>query len=57
MNGLPAPELAAGITHVRGARSAGVRVGNWLSVPQAQKLLDAPGVATKKGLRDRPWPH
>jgi site-specific recombinase XerD len=30
-----------------------VRVGNWLSVQQAQKLLNAPDVATKKGLRDR----
>jgi integrase len=52
-NGLLAPELAAGITRVRGAKSAGVRTGNWLSVEQAQKLLDAPDVTTKKGLRDR----
>ena len=52
-NGLLAPELAAGITRVKGAKSTGVRVGNWLSVPQAQKLLNAPDVATKKGLRDR----
>jgi len=52
-NGLLAPELAAGITRVKGAKSTGVRVGNWLSVPQAQKLLNAPDVTTKKGLRDR----
>ncbi len=52
-NGLLAPELAAGITRVKGAKSKGVRVGNWLSVQQAQKLLNAPDVATKKGLRDR----
>jgi site-specific recombinase XerD len=52
-NGLLAPELAAGITRVEGARSTGVRVGNWLSVQQAQKLLNAPDVTTKKGLRDR----
>jgi site-specific recombinase XerD len=52
-NGLLAPELAAGITRVKGAKSMGVRVGNWLSVQQAQKLLNAPDVATKKGLRDR----
>jgi len=31
-NGLLAPELAAGITRVKGAKSVGVRVGNWLSV-------------------------
>jgi site-specific recombinase XerD len=30
-----------------------VRTGNWLSVQQAQKLLNAPDVTTKKGLRDR----
>src|SRR5450755_2370833 len=44
-NGLLAPELAAGITRVKGAKSKGVRVGNWLSVQQAQKLLYAPEVA------------
>src|SRR5271165_1997587 len=52
-NGLLAPELAAGITRVKGAKSVGVRVGNWLSVQQAQKLLNAPDISTKKGLRDR----
>ena len=52
-NGLLAPELAAGITRVKGAKSKGVRVGNWLSVRQAQALLNAPDVPTKKGLRDR----
>jgi len=30
-----------------------VRVGNWLSIRQAQTLLNAPDVSTKKGLRDR----
>jgi site-specific recombinase XerD len=52
-NGLLAPELAAGIARVKGAKSIGVRVGNWLSLRQAQTLLNAPDVATKKGLRDR----
>jgi site-specific recombinase XerD len=52
-NGLLAPDLAAGISRVKGAKSKGVRVGNWLSVQQAQKLLNAPDIATKKGLRDR----
>src|ERR1039458_7978854 len=50
-NGLLAPELAAGITRVKGVKSIGIRVGNWLSVQQAQKLLNAPDVTTKKGLR------
>ena len=37
-NGLLAPELAAGIARVRSAKSVGIRVGNWLSVRQAQSL-------------------
>src|SRR5712672_1742579 len=52
-NGLLAPELAAGIARIKGVRSQGVRVGNWLSLRQAQALLNAPDVRTKKGLRDR----
>src|SRR5271156_229041 len=43
-NGLLAPELAAGISRVKGAKSKGVRVGNWLSIQQAQKLLNTPDV-------------
>jgi len=52
-NGLLAPELAAGITRIKGVKMKGVRVGNWLSVRQAQALLNAPDATTKKGLRDR----
>src|ERR1700738_5290223 len=52
-NGLLAPELAAGITRIKGVKSKGVRVGNWLSLRQAQTLLNTPDVSTKKGLRDR----
>ena len=52
-NGLLAPELAAGISRVKSAKSVGVRVGNWLTLRQAQALLSAPDAATVKGLRDR----
>jgi site-specific recombinase XerD len=52
-NGLLAPELAAGITRVKSVKSTGIRVGNWLSLRQAQALLSAPDTATLKGLRDR----
>jgi site-specific recombinase XerD len=52
-NGLLAPELAAGISRVRSAKSVGIRVGNWLSVRQAQSLLNAPDASTVRGLRDR----
>jgi integrase/recombinase XerD len=52
-NGLLAPDLAAGIARIKGVKAKGVRVGNWLSIPQAQMLLNAPDLSTKKGLRDR----
>jgi integrase len=52
-NGLLAPELASGITRVKGVASKGVRLGNWLNVRQAQALLNAPDATTNKGLRDR----
>jgi site-specific recombinase XerD len=52
-NGLLAPELAAGIARVKSAKSVGIRVGNWLSLRQAQALLSAPDSLTLKGLRDR----
>src|SRR5437870_11977660 len=45
-NGLLAPELAAGIARVRSAKSVGIRMGNWLSVRQAQSLLNAPNFTT-----------
>jgi site-specific recombinase XerD len=52
-NGLLAPDLVAGILRIKGVKSKGVRVGNWLSLRQAQSLLSAPNVNTLKGLRDR----
>ncbi len=52
-NGLLAPELANGITRVKGVASKGVRLGNWLSLKQAQALLNAPDITTTKGLRNR----
>src|SRR5579864_1329802 len=52
-NGLLAPELAAGISRVKSAKTQGIRTGNWLSQRQAQALLSAPDIATIRGLRDR----
>src|SRR6202789_3687184 len=51
--GLLAPELASGIARIKGVRSHGVRVGNWLALRQAQTLLNTPDIRTNKGLRDR----
>lgn len=52
-NGLLAPDLAAGIARTKGVASRGIRLGNWLSLQQAQALLDTPNIKTRKGLRDR----
>jgi integrase len=52
-NGLLAPELAAGIGRVKGVKREGVRTGNWLTVEQAESLLNAPDSATLNGKRDR----
>ena len=52
-NNLLAPELASGIARTKGVPSHGIRVGNWLSLQQAQALLNTPDVTTRKGLRDR----
>src|SRR5204863_887629 len=45
-NGLLDPELAAGISRVKSVKSVGIRVGNWLSLRQAQALVNAPDIAT-----------
>jgi integrase len=52
-NGLLAPELAAGIGRVKGAKQQGVRTGNWLNVEQAERLINAPDTQKLKGKRDR----
>jgi site-specific recombinase XerD len=52
-NGVLDQGLANGIGKVRGVKTAGTRAGNWLTQEQAQRLLNAPDVATVKGLRDR----
>jgi len=52
-NALLAPELAAGIARLRGAKALGVRAGNWLAKQQAEQFLAAPDPDTLKGKRDR----
>jgi len=52
-NGLMVPELAAGIGRVKGVKREGIRTGNWLTVQQAEKLINAPNTETLKGKRDR----
>jgi site-specific recombinase XerD len=52
-NGLLDPALAAGIARVKGVTRLGVRLGNWLTLQQAQALLAAPDATTVKGKRDQ----
>lgn len=52
-NGLVDQIHANGIARVKGVKSHGVRAGNWLTLEQAQSMIDAPNTDTLKGLRDR----
>jgi site-specific recombinase XerD len=51
--GLLSPDLAAGIRRVKGVRKIGVRLGNWLTPEQSQRLWNAPDSQQLKGKRDR----
>lgn len=52
-NGLLAAEPAAAIARVHGAKRHGVRAENWLTLEQAERLLELPHPRTRKGKRDR----
>jgi site-specific recombinase XerD len=51
--GLLSPDLAAGIRRVKGVKKIGLRLGNWLTAEQSQKLWQAPGGERLKEKRDR----
>ena len=51
--GLLSADLAAGIRRVKGVKKLGVRLGNWLTVEQAQALWQAPDHKHLKGKRDQ----
>ena len=50
---LLSPDLAAGIRRVKGVKKIGVRLGNWLTAEQSQRLWQAPGGERLKEKRDR----
>jgi integrase len=52
-NGALDSQIANGIKAVKGIRQEGTRTGNWLTKQSAQKMLNAPGTDSLKGLRDR----
>lgn len=51
--GLLSPDLAAGIRRVKGAKRLGVRLGNWLSVEESQRLINVSRGTGLRALRDR----
>jgi integrase len=44
---------ANGIANVKGVKSRGTRLGNWLTLEQVQRLINAPDLTRLIGLRDR----
>ena len=52
-SGLLSPELAAGIRRVKGAKTLGIRLGNWLTATEGKVLLEAPDANLVRGKRDR----
>src|SRR5207245_5161047 len=51
--GLLSSDLAAGIRRVKGVKKIGVRLGNWLTAEQSQRLWQVPGSEHLKEKRDR----
>src|SRR5579859_6828754 len=51
--GLLSSDLAAGIRRVKGLKKIGVRLGNWLTTEQSQRLWQAPSGERLKEKRDR----
>ena len=52
-NGVIPEQVAIGIDKVKGVRQQGHKVGNWLTLKEAQFLLNLPDRNKLKGLRDR----
>ena len=52
-NDLLSPALVAGISRTKGAKRSGLRIGQWLTAEQAQRLLAVPDPSTIKGARDQ----
>jgi hypothetical protein len=51
--GLLYPDLAAGIRRVKGVKKIGVRLGNWSTPEQSERLWNAPDCQVLKGKHDR----
>ena len=51
-NNLLDPRIAAAIGRVKGVRCCGVRLGHWLAQKDVERLLQVPGGASVRALRD-----
>jgi len=51
-SGLLSPELAAGISRVKGVKQLGFRFGNWLSAEQSAEVLRRATGTTVRAKRD-----
>ena len=52
-NGFMAENIANGVAKVKGVKNQGVRLGNWLTLVETQRLIKAPDLTRLKGFRDR----
>jgi len=52
-NGMVPRDVAASIGKVKGVERSGIRSGKWLSVTEAEALLNAPSCSSLRGKRDR----
>jgi site-specific recombinase XerD len=52
-NGLVDQAHANGVARVKGVKQQGTRAGNWLTIEQAQLLVNSPELTSDKGKRDR----
>jgi integrase len=52
-NNFLSSEVAASIARIRGVKRHGLRMGKWLTIQEAETLMDSPDAGTLKGKRDR----
>jgi hypothetical protein len=56
-SGLLSPELAAGISRVKGVKQLGFRSGNWLSAEESSEVLKrVVGIVCERSVTTRCWP-
>jgi site-specific recombinase XerD len=51
--GLMSSEIAGGIMRIKGLKNGGTKTGNWLTIEQSERLINAPDTNNPIGIRDR----